>query len=156
MNTCPCGYFSNPQKACTCAPAVVTKYQKRISGTLLDCSDIHIAVTRVDYEQLSGDRMRGCRNLFVPAYKMHKIFNGHVLRISNHQILLLTPIGASGRSGNFASCRMRRHVDSSSFAHRVETSELDAGGNIVLCMTQLDLSARAYHRGAHDRGSSRE
>jgi magnesium chelatase family protein len=25
-------------------------------------------------------------------------------------------------------------------------SELDAGGDIVLCMTQLNLSAHAYHR----------
>ena len=41
----------------TCAPAVVTKYQKRISGPLLDRIDIHIEVPCVDYEELSGDRM---------------------------------------------------------------------------------------------------
>ncbi|MBE0681528.1 MAG: ATP-binding protein [Anaerolineales bacterium] len=29
MNPCPCRYFNDPQKACTCASAVVTKYQKR-------------------------------------------------------------------------------------------------------------------------------
>ena len=45
------------QKACTCAPATVTKYQKRISGPLLDRIDIHIEVLRVDYEKLSGDRL---------------------------------------------------------------------------------------------------
>jgi magnesium chelatase family protein len=39
-----------------CAPAVVTKYQKRISGPLLDRIDIHIEVPRVDYEKLSGQR----------------------------------------------------------------------------------------------------
>jgi len=37
-------------------------------------------------------------------------------------------------------------VDSSSFTHRVEASEFDAGGDIVLCMTQLNISARAYSR----------
>jgi len=36
---------------------MVTKYQKRISGPLLDCIDIHIEVPRMDYEKLSGDRM---------------------------------------------------------------------------------------------------
>jgi len=41
----------------TCAPAVVTKYQKRISGPILDRIDIHIEVPRVDYEKLSGDRL---------------------------------------------------------------------------------------------------
>src|SRR5512143_272375 len=57
MNPCPCGYYGDSQKACSCAPALVTKYQKRISGPLLDRIDIHIEVPRVDYEKLSGDRM---------------------------------------------------------------------------------------------------
>jgi len=35
----------------------VTKYQKRISGPLLDRIDIHIEVPRVDYEKLSSDRL---------------------------------------------------------------------------------------------------
>jgi len=57
MNPCPCGWFNDPQKACRCAPAVVTKYQKRISGPRLDRIDIHFEVPRVDYEKLSGDRL---------------------------------------------------------------------------------------------------
>ena len=36
---------------------MVTKYQKRISGPLLDRIDIHIEVPRVDYEKLSGGRL---------------------------------------------------------------------------------------------------
>jgi magnesium chelatase family protein len=54
---CPCDWPNDPQKACGCAPAVVTKCQKRISGPLLDRIDIHIEVPRVDYEKLSSDRM---------------------------------------------------------------------------------------------------
>lgn len=57
MNPYPCGYFGSSQKPCTCAPAVVTKYQKRISGPLLDRIDIHIEVPRVDYEKLSGNKL---------------------------------------------------------------------------------------------------
>src|SRR5512135_3544619 len=57
MNPCPCGWLNDPQKACGCAPAVVTKYQKRISGPILDRIDIHIEVPRVDYEKLSSDRL---------------------------------------------------------------------------------------------------
>ena len=54
---CPCGHFGDTQKACTFAPAVVTKYQKRISSPLLERIDIHIEVMRVDYEKLSSDRL---------------------------------------------------------------------------------------------------
>jgi len=43
---------------------MVTKYQKRISGPLLDRIDIHIEVPRVDYEKLSGDRMGETSELF--------------------------------------------------------------------------------------------
>ena len=56
MNPCLCGFHADAQKPCTCAPVLVTKYQKRISGPLLDRIDIHIEVPVVDYEKLSGDR----------------------------------------------------------------------------------------------------
>ena len=54
---CPCGYWRDSLKPCTCAHSTVTKYQKRISGPLLDRIDIHIEVPRVDYEKLSSDRL---------------------------------------------------------------------------------------------------
>ena len=56
MNPCPCGYYGDPVKACTCSSGTVTKYQKRISGPLLDRIDIHIQVPRVEYEKLSDSR----------------------------------------------------------------------------------------------------
>ncbi len=57
MNPCPCGYYGDSLKPCTCAPSMVTKYQKRISGPLLDRIDIHVEVPRVDYEKLSGNKV---------------------------------------------------------------------------------------------------
>ena len=35
----------------------VTRYQKRISGPLLDRIDIHIEVPRVDYQKLTDERL---------------------------------------------------------------------------------------------------
>jgi magnesium chelatase family protein len=57
MNPCPCGFYGDPVKPCTCSPAIVTKYQKRISGPLLDRIDIHIEVPRVEYDKLSDQRL---------------------------------------------------------------------------------------------------
>ncbi len=57
MNPCPCGYYGDPVKPCTCSAGMVTKYQKRISGPLLDRIDIHIEVPRVEYEKLSDQRL---------------------------------------------------------------------------------------------------
>jgi magnesium chelatase family protein len=57
MNPCPCGYFGDLVRECTCSPATVTRYQKRISGPLLDRIDIHVEVPRVDFEKLTDDRL---------------------------------------------------------------------------------------------------
>ena len=57
MNPCPCGFYGDPVKDCTCSSSTITRYQKRISGPLLDRMDIHIEVPRVDFEKLSDDRL---------------------------------------------------------------------------------------------------
>ncbi len=54
---CPCGYFGDPTHECTCSPSTVTRYQKRISGPLLDRIDIHVDVPRVAYEKLTDQRL---------------------------------------------------------------------------------------------------
>lgn len=53
----PCGYYGDSQKHCTCTSSTVTKYQKRISGLLLDRIVFHIEVPRADYDKLSSDRL---------------------------------------------------------------------------------------------------
>lgn len=52
MNPCPCGYFGDSQKACSCALSGVSRYQRRISGPLMDRVDIFVDVPRVEYEEL--------------------------------------------------------------------------------------------------------
>lgn len=57
MNPCPCGYLGDLEKECTCTPAQITKYQKRISGPLLDRIDLHLEVPRLKYEKLADERV---------------------------------------------------------------------------------------------------
>ena len=56
MNPCPCGYYGDPTRPCTCSSTAVTRYQKRISGPLMDRIDIHMQVPRVDYQKLRDMR----------------------------------------------------------------------------------------------------
>src|ERR671932_2389025 len=56
QNPCPCGYYGDSERACTCPPAAVARYAKKVSGPLLDRIDIHVDVPRVNYEKLAGDR----------------------------------------------------------------------------------------------------
>ncbi|NQV88998.1 MAG: YifB family Mg chelatase-like AAA ATPase [Parcubacteria group bacterium] len=63
MNPCPCGHFSNPNRHCTCRLDQVIKYQKRISGPLLDRFDIVIEVPAVKHEKLLSEDLPECSEI---------------------------------------------------------------------------------------------
>lgn len=55
LNPCPCGFYGDPVKQCTCTPYQIQKYASRISGPLLDRIDICMDVPRVEYKDLSSE-----------------------------------------------------------------------------------------------------
>jgi magnesium chelatase family protein len=52
MNPCPCGYFNDPTRECRCSQSQILKYQRRVSGPLLDRIDIQIGVSAVPLREL--------------------------------------------------------------------------------------------------------
>jgi magnesium chelatase family protein len=125
MNPCPCGYAGDSLKECTCAPAAVTRYQKRISGPMLDRIDIHVEVPRVEFAKLAdprpGEGSRAVRARVESARaRSRERFAGSEL-ICNAEM----------RAGD-----VRRHC------------RLDEAGGALMraAMQQLQLTARAYHR----------
>ena len=56
MNPCPCGYYGDNEKACSCTSMQILNYQKRLSGPLLDRIDLTISVSRVAHEDLLGNK----------------------------------------------------------------------------------------------------
>jgi len=52
-NPCPCGYFTDPIKECTCTPVAIKNYMGRLSGPLLDRIDIHVSVPRLSFREIS-------------------------------------------------------------------------------------------------------
>ena len=126
MNPCPCGYYGDTLKPCTCAPAVVTKYQKRISGPLLDRIDIHIEVPRVDYQKLSSDRLGESSEAIRQRVETAR-------QVQRERFVESTAI-ACNADMRIAEVRM--------------FCKLDETGESLLrsAMSQMNLSARAYHR----------
>lgn len=53
QNPCPCGYLGDSAKTCVCSPGQIFKYQKKISGPLLDRIDLHVEVPRLPYEKMA-------------------------------------------------------------------------------------------------------
>jgi len=56
MNPCPCGYFGDSEKKCSCSMQQIINYKKRISGPILDRIDLHITVPRVPFSKLLHSR----------------------------------------------------------------------------------------------------
>ncbi|MEI6136081.1 MAG: YifB family Mg chelatase-like AAA ATPase [Chloroflexota bacterium] len=55
MNPCPCGYYGDSLRSCTCAEGAVSRYQRRISGPLMDRLDLFVEVPRVEFRELTGE-----------------------------------------------------------------------------------------------------
>ncbi len=51
-NPCPCGYFGDKEKECTCSQADIERYQNKLSGPIMDRIDMKISMERVTYTQL--------------------------------------------------------------------------------------------------------
>ncbi|MEJ5223585.1 MAG: ATP-binding protein, partial [Anaerolineales bacterium] len=128
MNPCPCGYYGDPVKPCTCAPAAVTKYQKRISGPMLDRIDIHIDVPRVDYDKLSSDRLG----------EPSAVIRQRVQAARERQSRRFAGLKSAG-----VVCNADMRV-----AEVRQFCKLDETGESLVraAMSQMNLSARAYHR----------
>ncbi len=125
LNPCPCGYWGDPVRPCTCSPALVTRYQKRISGPLLDRIDIHVEVPRVDYQKLTDER-RG-----EPSAAIRERVER--ARAIQRRRFAGTPLTANAEMGP---------------AEVRELCPLDEAGRSLLraAMQQLQMSARAFHR----------
>ena len=125
MNPCPCGYYGDPVHECTCSMSTISRYQKRISGPLLDRIDIHIEVPRVDYNTLTDERL-GERSEAIRA---------RVERARENQ------------RQRFANTSPRCNADMGPTEVRQVCVLDDAGRGLVrAAMQQLQMSARAFHR----------
>jgi magnesium chelatase family protein len=115
----------DPVRECRCPNSTVTRYQKRISGPLLDRIDIHLEVPRIDYEQLS-DRRAGERSDVVRR------------RVENAREI---------QSRRFTGTDKLTNADMGPREVQKFARLDDAGENLVrMAVRQLSLSARAYHR----------
>jgi magnesium chelatase family protein len=125
MNPCPCGYYGDPVKECTCSLGMVSKYQKRISGPLLDRIDIHVEVPRVEYEKLADDR----------------------LGEPSASVRARVEAARERQRGRFDGTHITCNADMQPADVRVHCRVDETGKSLLkAAMAQLQLSARAYHR----------
>ncbi len=125
MNPCPCGFYTDPVKECSCSPTSIARYQKRISGPLLDRIDIHVEVPRVDYEKLADKRQ--VESSATIRARVQEARERQLRRFTGTRLTSNAEMGP-GEVRDFCS--------------------VDPAGEKLLkaAMQQMHLSARAFHR----------
>jgi magnesium chelatase family protein len=124
-NPCPCGWWGDPLRPCACAPQVVSRYKKRLSGPILDRIDLHVDVPRIDHVKLvdadlAEDSATVRRRVVAARERQLQRYAGSPL-VSNAEMGLT---------------EIRLHC------------QLDAAGSALMrtAFERLGLSARSYHR----------
>lgn len=124
QNPCPCGFLGDKTKQCSCMPGQISKYQRKISGPLLDRIDLYLEVPAVEVEKLTlvstGESSKAIRERVVKARQVQKDrFKGKILtnsEMGNNEIKQFCQITSDGM-------------------------EL-----LKSAISSMHLSARAYHR----------
>lgn len=123
QNPCPCGYAGDPQQQCTCSIAQISRYQRKLSGPLLDRFDLQVAVARPDQQSLTAsiqiESSRSIRQRVCSARKLQSKRFGTLKAnalMSQSEVDALCPL------------------------------EKDAGELAKQALNRLSLSARAYSR----------
>lgn len=125
MNPCPCGFATDPARECTCMPTQIIRYNKKVSGPLLDRIDLYVSVPRVETEKLMGETDAE------PSREVQK----RVTRARKIQEKRLAPFHV--------------HTNSEMSAHAIKRhAELDPQGKQLIraAIDKYHLSARSYTR----------
>jgi len=125
MNPCPCGYYGDPFRKCTCPSSLVSRYQRRISGPFIDRVDIFVEVPHIDYEKLTDER------LGEPSGKVQE----RVTAARSRQLQ------------RFQGTRMTSNAEMTPAEIRELCHVEDTAQSLLqAAMKQLYFSARAFHR----------
>ncbi len=125
MNPCPCSYYGDSFRQCTCPSSLVSRYQRRISGPLIDRVDIFVEVPHIDYEKLTDDRL------------------GEKSEKAQARVVAARALQQERFDGTKLTCNAEMTPTEVREFCRVEES---AQSLLKMAMKQLYLSARAFHR----------
>jgi magnesium chelatase family protein len=125
QNPCPCGYLNSTKQRCICSTTQILRYQKKISGPLLDRIDLHVEVPVLEVEKLVNiDKPESSKMIRQRVTKARQI---QAERFKDGQIVV---------NGEM------RNKDIKIFC------AIDLGGRELLkqAIVSMGLSARSYHR----------
>lgn len=125
QNPCPCGFLGSPKRNCICMPGQIARYQKKISGPLLDRIDIHLDVPPVEVDKLTSDTQGESSQQIRGRVELARKIQGDRF----------------GKKGILTNSEMS-NLQIKQFC----TITKEAIDLLKMAISQMNLSARSYHR----------
>lgn len=130
-NPCPCGYYGDTDKTCTCSSSMINRYSQKLSGPILDRIDLQVYVKRPRLEELEGPHREDER--YSSEAMLQRVLRARALQKERFQNLSLPLNYCNGHMGHkevIQVCSMDREAK-----------------DLVTCLfNRYHLSARAYDR----------
>lgn len=123
LNPCPCGYFGDETKRCVCNPGQIQKYQKKISGPLIDRIDLHVGVPRLAFKELMDENTRE-GSAVIQA------------RVQKARVLQYQRLGQGKTNSEMNVVEVRKHCKLDEVSYEL----------LSMATKQYNLSARSIHR----------
>lgn len=123
MNPCPCGFAGSTVRACVCRPRDIQRYERKLSGPIVDRIDVWVPVEHIAYQDLYGMSER-------PG-------------VTTEQLRQVVAVGKS-----FARTRGQEYPNALIPAKNIQSMLLTKAAQTILQKSAdtLKLSPRAYHR----------
>jgi magnesium chelatase family protein len=127
MNPCPCGNFGSKVRRCICSPQHLSRYERKLSGPIVDRIDLWSEVGAIDHAKLSEKRQR----VETPAIR--------------ERVLAARRMQADRFAGRKKAIRTNSEMSGRDIDELVPLGQ-EARATLNLSAKQLNLSARSYHR----------
>jgi len=88
MNPCPCGFYGYDSKNCSCSMSQIMKYQKKISGPIMDRIDIWIEVSAIEYKKLIGKSDKGEEKSDITKKVQEQISTTRKIQKENNELII--------------------------------------------------------------------
>ena len=128
MNPCPCGNYGTKGKECVCAPVNLLKYQRKISGPIIDRIDMWLEVSKVDHQKLSDNKS-----------------DGDTTKQIKKRVIAAREIQKKRFADSKRGIKTNSEMNTRDLSKMI-TLKNEVKGILNASAEKLDLSARAYHR----------
>lgn len=126
-NPCPCGYYKDPSRPCSCSASQIAKYRRKLSGPLIDRIDLFINVPNLKFEKLISPDQENYSSKIKEKITRAREIQKQRYKARNEKILVNAEMDISG---------IKKYCQIDSKSQAILGRFIDSG----------KLSARGYHR----------